>query len=574
MATTAAMVAQTANGVVVPLASMCCASLGLDACGIARDLIPLSRLPTSAILCALATLVDKLVHCTAISKCYYYWVVIALFFGFRRPDPTSHEAPSWMALVSLNKNFSSRIATLRFARLALARRKLLHLYGNPIGPTERAATEASVLLLYADSGSHLNAPHVAPFLRHLRCYADFQGMRFVVDTEGPRVRHVKVGMLNVNINPAQGEFVFSTRDLSEVAEDTAKKLIDDLLHGQLERLNELVNVEDTFVVSYGNPLHFGRVWAMEDTLRDMAPGALQIYFDTDVTIRPDRWDLGLTNLLLDRPMVNGEQPHIFVADTWAGIECVNSGFLALRNTKVASLFLELWKEKIQWATFWDQAALAETVLEIIGMEQWKLTHGNVYYDSRCLSLLSPLPDRSYAFGMYCTCWSQSLEHLVGPYRSRRSRIVRFVDPEHAELNFIPNDLFYDHDWKIEKMNLVPRPGRALLKPLVVHWAGLGPRRLKFMKEYFGRAFNMSPSGCPNSRGLLGRGSAWQSRVGTKSRHLRCCEKLNAHSDRLKWPWTHPLVEEHIYYWGCSQWQAVTEKDCEELLGAPIIFTNE
>merc|ERR1712000_239065 len=110
---------------------------------------------------------------------------------------------------------------------------------------------------------------------------------------------------------------------------------------------------------------------MGEQLSNLEPGALLVFYDADVTVQPDSWHRSLTELLLAQPVDGGGTAHIFIADTWLGTECVNSGFLALRNTPIGHLFLELWKEKLWWASSWDQAALAETVLEIIGAEAWK-----------------------------------------------------------------------------------------------------------------------------------------------------------------------------------------------------------
>merc|ERR1712046_160132 len=129
-----------------------------------------------------------------------------------------------------------------------------------------------------------------------------------------------------------------------------------------------------------------RIWALEEALTSIELGALLIYYDVDVTIRPTDWHRNLARLILDQDTrTQSTTPaQIFLVDTWTGTECVNSGFVAFQNTHITHLFLKLWKEKMYWAAGWDQAALAETVLEILGAEAWKISGGKLAYDYRCL----------------------------------------------------------------------------------------------------------------------------------------------------------------------------------------------
>merc|ERR1711924_186798 len=158
---------------------------------------------------------------------------------------------------------------------------------------------------------------------------------------------------------------------------------------------------------------------------------------------------------------------------------------------------ELWKEKLWWTSSWDQAALAETVLEIVGAEIWKLSSGQRSYDMRCLARLLPVPDGTYTYGRYCDCWYSTLQDLVGPYRRRLSRIVSFVDPERVEVNFIPNNLFWNHNYMLENMYLVPKDGQTLFKPMVIHWAGMGERRVPLMQRLLSSlGANFSDGTCP------------------------------------------------------------------------------
>lgn len=416
-------------------------------------------------------------------------------------------------------------------------------------------------------------------MRQLRCYAEARGMRFAVDDRGPREprRH----LMHIDVSIKNEYFVVSTTK-DPAKEEAAEALADALFRQRaLERAIELPSLEGAISLHYGQPLHFGRIWAIEEQLNSVEPGALVIYYDADVTIRPDSWHKSLVERLLEQPTGGKEPAHVFIADTWIGTECVNSGFVAIRNTKVGRLFLELWRQKLWWAASWDQSALAETVLELIGAEVWKLSGGQRLYDSRCLPNLLPVVDATYSLTRYCDCWQGTLEDLTGPYRMRQSRLVGFIDPERTEVNFIPNNLFWDHNYQLDRMRLVARPGRAFLRPMVVHWAGLGHMRLKLSRLFLKENFNLSVGRCPTGDRwdfarlaahpeLTGRRS-----FGTRARQLRCCEKLRENSDRSGWPWNEGelYVKSTVHWWGCSEWQPVTAEDCEELLGHRIQYTG-
>ena len=81
----------------------------------------------------------------------------------------------------------------------------------------------------------------------------------------------------------------------------------------------------------------------------MDDGAIVIYFDTDVTIHPGALqEHGLAHILSDHNTLRGDEPaHVFIADTWPGMECVNSGFVAVRNTPVTSPFTIV----LVWGTY-------------------------------------------------------------------------------------------------------------------------------------------------------------------------------------------------------------------------------
>ncbi|CAE8606641.1 unnamed protein product, partial [Polarella glacialis] len=171
--------------------------------------------------------------------------------------------------------------------------------------------------------------------------------------------------------------------------------------------------------------------------------------------------------------------------------------VALRNTRNARLFLELWQQKIWWSVSWDQSALAETVLEMVGLEVRKLSHGTRGYNSQCLRYLFPIANGMVPYKMYCDCYQAVLSDLIGPFRQRGSRIVGFVDPERVDVNFVPSDLFVGHTFDLAKMRLGAGENRPALNPLIVHWAGTGKMRLWMAEQYLAVRFgtNMSDGIC-------------------------------------------------------------------------------
>mmetsp|Transcript_73024 Transcript_73024/g.144772 ORF Transcript_73024/g.144772 Transcript_73024/m.144772 type:complete len:559 (+) Transcript_73024:53-1729(+) len=542
---------------------------------IARQLLP-SEAPLTAV-CGLAALLEGISHCNTVAACSFYWVFSVLLFGVWHRGQSLIHTPQAKAWDDLHLSLQKRIYKARAADLWPLARQQLDLYGHTRPPPMPALEQGSVLLLYGDSPAYFEQPEVSPFVRQLRCYASTRGMRFAIDSKGPRVQHKQLARLDVSI---QGEFFVGTTatDHAMVAE-TSELVADLFFRGRHERARELQEFEGTMAVHYSPPLHFGRIWAIEDKLSKAAPGALVIYFDSDVTIRPDSWHKGIVQRLLEQRVSGKEAAHVFVADTWIGTECVNSGFVAIRNTRLGRRFLELWREKLWWAASWDQAALAETLLEFTGAEAWKLSGGTRHYDSHCAPLLLPVVDGTFSFTRYCDCWQGALESLVGPYRRRQSRLVSFVDPEVTEVNFIPNNLFWDHNYQLNRMTLVPQAGRPHFRPLVVHWAGLGFARLGLMRTFLKQNFNFSARSCPQgprwaAAALAAKPELTARRAfGSRARQLRCCEKLRHHADRRGWPWTEPSeeVSRVVHWWGCSEWGAVTAEDCAELLGRPIVY---
>ena len=61
------------------------------------------------------------------------------------------------------------------------------------------------------------------------------------------------------------------------------------------------------------------------------------------------------------------------------------------------------------------------------------------YNSQCVRYMFPVLSGMVPDTMYCDCWQAKLAEMIGPYRQRSSRLVSFVDPEHVDVNFVPND---------------------------------------------------------------------------------------------------------------------------------------
>eukprot|EP00931_Biecheleriopsis_adriatica_P008247 TRINITY_DN109460_c0_g1_i1.p1 TRINITY_DN109460_c0_g1~~TRINITY_DN109460_c0_g1_i1.p1 ORF type:complete len:560 (-),score=84.98 TRINITY_DN109460_c0_g1_i1:25-1704(-) len=542
---------------------------------VARDLSP-NAAESAAVACALARLLERLAACISLRACSFYWVMISLFFG-QGPqhivfgEPATKLLDAWSDLTA---NATLRLQSLRGKDMSKIRAKGFHLAGHDVGPPSHAADATSTMLLFADSPSHFEAPRVAPFVHQLRCYAHAQGMGFVMDSGGARVDDLHLRTIDISI---QQEFFVSAREASSAEAAEAAELVENLLFGHLELAGRLRSLETKLAVNYASPLHFGRAWAMSEQLAPMEPGALLIYFDSDVTIRPDSWRVGLAERLVQ--LHKGPSlPHVFIADTWVGTDCVNSGFIAVRNTPLGRLFLELWKEKLWWSSSWDQAALGETVLELVGLEVKKLSAGKRVYDHHCLRFLLPY-QKMYMFGKYCDCWQARLEHLAGPYRRRQSRVVGFVDPEKLEVNFLPNNLFHDHQYQLERMHLDPRASKHFWTPLVIHWAGLPRFRVDFMEELF-EAFNftIAEDGCARASPAdehkqVGFNMA-PLRFGTFARQKRCCDNMASYTDKSAWPWS----EEDggwkaVQWWGCQEWMPLIERDCYRLFDTHFPSSN-
>lgn len=161
----------------------------------------------------------------------------------------------------MRRNFTKRAMSRRSAYVRSFARSQLHVFGHTQGPTGNATEAAALLLLYS---TDFEEPAVAPFVRHLKCYAAVRGMNFAVDSKGPRIPHTTLGgTFNISI---WNEFFFSARDANSTVSAEADSLLTALRAGEMERAMDLPRVERSLSVSYGDALHFGRAWAVAEHL--------------------------------------------------------------------------------------------------------------------------------------------------------------------------------------------------------------------------------------------------------------------------------------------------------------------
>eukprot|EP00933_Yihiella_yeosuensis_P031804 TRINITY_DN25422_c0_g2_i1.p1 TRINITY_DN25422_c0_g2~~TRINITY_DN25422_c0_g2_i1.p1 ORF type:complete len:651 (-),score=108.17 TRINITY_DN25422_c0_g2_i1:33-1985(-) len=548
-------------------------------------------------------LVKGMKNCSTVQSCGYYWAFMAMLFGAPTGRYFESEDRRW-AWERLWYMFVAKIVCLRTTQLKSS--KLLSQqgrqdslakdkgYASPAadvdavtgivdnlvkavpeslssispfgGPGERSNPEEhqATLLLSGHSPGFFELLHVKPFIDQFRCYAAHRNMRFVADGAEQPLRHVTLAVSGNHFWAARWLRPFEAQ-VTAKQEEILRRLVSDLLSGHLGRAGELANLEGILSVYFDNPEKQTKIWSIAKYLQN---SSMVIYLDADMTIRPDSVNHGLVQLLIEEELRSGRRPSdIYVRDSWPGIECLNSGFIALRNTRAARLFLKLWMEKIWWAVSWDQSALAETVLEMVGLEVQKLSGGKLGYKSQCVRYLFPIANGLVPYAMYCDCWQAVLGDLIGPYRQRRSRIIGFVNPERVDVNFVPSDLFVGHTFDLAKMHLVSEGKQKALEPLIVHWAGTGKMRLGIATKYLSLRFNTtmtltggtcSPTSRISQRSPRHMGRAYAS----KARAVRCCKRLQlAKEDGVL------VTKEDLAYWGCCGWRPVTATECQDLLGS-------
>lgn len=513
-------------------------------------------------------LVHSLSNCSSVKTCSRAWSFLAILFRphprFRRSSRTPQET-QWKALAD---SVAVKLAHLRQVELVeLHQLRALSMLSRSRGfrgsETETPPSEtSSVLLLSADSESYFHRPSVAPFIRQLRCYAQRRKMRLVLDGGPWPLNYFNVGLQAAytwTVHWTAGE----ARESHHALEDMRNLMVDLVSKRQLQRASELLGWKRLNVYSE-DPAKMTKIWSIQRQLEGNA--SMVVYLDTDVIIRPDSLHSGLVPLLLlhdstskawnrssspgrrSRPSRPGD---IFVRDSHPGTECVNIGFLAVRNTRATQLLLELWRQKTHWSAFWDQSALVESLLELVGMEMQN--RGQVGYRSQCLHFLFPGEFGEVPYNAYCDCWQDALRDMIGPYRQRRSRVVSFVDPEELDVNFVPNDVFWDHGFSLEGMRLVRSDINEIMQPLIIHWAGVSNQdmRLHFVNEYLKRRFNTTFSKGTCSRLTPQLTPQTPPRFFSHGRLVRCCRNLQKEQQRLA------LVDfRQMCYWGCCEWRPI------------------
>jgi len=521
----------------------------------------------------LALMLRRLQTCITPRSCTFLWYVTTMVFGPRATTGflETERLGAWQKLFA---NFSIRLrqtwSQLLGSRGRIAERMRS---ANPHELLAAPMQNHSAILVCGHSAEYFHMYHVKPFVQQLKCYAQAHDIRFIIDAKGPREQYETLGVVHTGRSRKEGVaptryFLAALGAWRKEQATLLQPLVDDLNSMRADRLRDLLAVGASLAVLYDSPDKFTKVWAIQEHLQTLDAGQLLIYLDADITIRPDSYHRGLVELLLKRRASSNQLGHVFLADTWLGIDCVNSGFIALRNTPVAHLFVELWKAKMWWAGANDQASLAEAVLELVGAEMWMKTGGRTRYNHDCLPLLVPGFEGRYPWATYCHCWQEALATLIGHFRQRRHCSVSFVDPEYLEVNFAPNNLFHDHHYQLDQMWLVPqREGSPVLDPFMVHWAGLQRDRLpSLVGEYFQVRFGTSFSQCPRIH------ASWHREVfGTQSRAVRCCLQLNRYPNRSEWPWTLPDPHWELSWWGCNNWRPIGKRNnsaCWRVLGLP------
>lgn len=485
---------------------------------------------------AIHQLYKRAFTCISSRECLLVWHVVHLAL-MRSVMVQSMQTEWWPAdwVLEINSHvpqgFASMLEAASLQTGFHARRESLNFLSSP-RPNQRdyrlPSPAKSAILVHYFTESSSEAEEIHPFLDLLACLASRQGMDFVLD----RSPHLEIHwqakawapphtidryLQAQGFAPRGGNF---SRTLVRFVERWLDKGGGCGLHGGEDtHISEPAMADEQWLLRLsqphfwnmfeqrigivgGNPYRWAKIWAIEAALRNREA---VIYFDYDVTVRPDC--MGAVHLLdeLFAPEEpGGPIPHIVLRDSSPHVDCLNSGFLALRNSSLARRFLGLWKERAQWPgmAYADQGALGEALLHLLDVERAQrlgtTEKTNTY---RCVVHLLPTSAMETRWRDYCECFQSLVSKMIGDFGERNSSLVRFVNPRHFDVNYLPNS-FTDHWMKLDRMRLLPwRPdvrfegsskGRVALPPVtpfVVHWAGIAGRTA-LMRQYLIQRFGV------------------------------------------------------------------------------------
>eukprot|EP00434_Breviolum_minutum_P011941 symbB.v1.2.010528.t1/scaffold641.1/size177546/2 len=117
-----------------------------------------------------------------------------------------------------------------------------------------------------------------------------------------------------------------------------------------------------------------------------------VWIDFDLTISPCCFDSFAFTNLIGRTK-DGGLPHVVIRDSPHEDyhhHCANAGFVIVRNSSIGRLFVEMAKEKRPWPSipYGYQSALAESLLELLGVEAETFGDTPERYRSECLHHLT------------------------------------------------------------------------------------------------------------------------------------------------------------------------------------------
>ncbi|KAF4667671.1 hypothetical protein FOL47_003444, partial [Perkinsus chesapeaki] len=164
---------------------------------------------------------------------------------------------------------------------------------------------------------------------------------------------------------------------------------------------------------------------------------------------------------------------------------LNAGFAIIRNSPNGRYFLDSLLTKARWygLTLADQDALAETALQFVSsevndelpQESSSTVLNPVRYTGQCLDTMILYKTGLYSEADQVVCFQKHLSMLAGPWGSRGSRSLRFVDPREIDINY--------------RVTLTSRISGT---PMIVHWAG-SVSKFTDMSTYVYRLIGMNLS---------------------------------------------------------------------------------